>query len=85
MSHPGRISGWLFFDPESNTTIFVSRSGRADETGLPWDLLRETGTLDAFRKDFSFEEVALAGFFRFKIDIEEQSLRRWFSIREDPS
>jgi len=85
MSHPGHISGWLFVDQESKTTLYVSRNGRTDETGLPWNLLLDAGALDAFRRDFSFQEVELAGFCRFKIDIEEQSLQRWFSIREELS
>ena len=77
-----RISGWLFVDQESKTIMFVCRNGRTDETDLPWDLLKEPGNLEAFRRDFAFKEIELRSFCRFKIDMEEAILRRWFEIRE---
>ncbi len=84
MSDSGRISGWLFVDQESKTIMFVSRNGRTDETDLPWDLLKEPGNLEAFRRDFAFKEIELRSFLRFKLDMEEENLGPWFEIREEP-
>jgi hypothetical protein len=64
--------------------MYVSRNGRTDDTGLPWKLLLEAGNMEAFRRDFLFKEVEIARFCRFRIDIEEASLRRWFEIRQEP-
>jgi len=79
-----RITGWLFIDQESKTIIYVSKNGDSDDTGLPWEVLSEAGNLAAFRRDFGFKLIEIANFKRFKIDVEIDSLRRWFEIREEP-
>jgi len=78
-----RISGWLFVDQETKTIIYVSSNGKSDETGLPWDLLFQPGNIEEFRRDFLFKELKLNTFYRFKIDVEVDSLQRWFQIRQE--
>lgn len=63
--------------------MFVFRDGKSDDTGLPWELLRESGNLAAFRRDFAFKEIELRGFYRFKVDMEVSTLRRWLDIRSE--
>jgi hypothetical protein len=78
-----RISGWLFEDLSTKKFTFVSRYGRVEETKISWHLLTELGNLEAFRRDFSFEETEMNNFRRFTIDIEVANLSKWFEIREE--
>lgn len=84
MSDSEAISGWLFVDQEFQSVMFVFRNGRGDDTGLPWDLLKEPGNLEAFRRDFAFKEIELKGFWRFRVEMSRVNLSRWFEIREQP-
>lgn len=84
MSDSGQITGWLFVDQKTQSIMFVSRNGDIDDTGVPWDLLSEPGNLEAFRRDFVFQEVQINRFERFKIEVEIASLKRWFEIRQEP-
>lgn len=78
MSHPGQISGWLFVALDKQTVMFMAPASGLDGTGLPWELLKEERKLEKFRRDFSFKETELTSFIRFKIEIEENTLRKWF-------
>lgn len=82
MASSKRITGWLFEDLQAQKFTFVSRYGRIEDTKIPWELLSEPGNLDAFRRDFSFEETEMNLFRRFTIDIEIANLSKWFQIRE---
>jgi len=85
MSDHVSISGWLFVDQKFERVLFVFRDGKSDDTGLPWDLLKEPGNLEAFRRDFAFKEIELKGFWRFRVEMSKENLIRWFEIRRQLS
>jgi hypothetical protein len=83
MPESERISGYLLLSPERGVVMYMSTLDGLDETGLPWELLKEPGNLEAFRRDFLFKETELTTLTRIKIEIEKATLQRWFEIRQE--